>query len=239
MLDIAPKIITCVPGMWKSRLELVDAIVTRSGGWTLEGDCLQNATSGEKFGVQVIGYDSALANAFSIAGRRSMSPDDIDAVKRHIQTVFLTGSGGTPERARDMMQATSALLKAGGLAVKVETSGVAHGPANWQALEAAPELVALYHAYVTMVAAEKVYYSCGMHNLGLPDASVPRSLPPRDAARTLEGFLLYLLYESPDLSDTHTYSLDASSPRFKLQDTTSAFPEEHPFHNPYGVWILH
>jgi hypothetical protein len=240
MLDIAPTIIVCIPGMWQERSDIITAIAASNDGWSFDGEFLHDTASNEKFGMAAVGYDAALPKAFSIAGRRSMSPDDIEAIKKHIQTVFLTGDGGSPERARGMMHAASALLRAGGLGVKVETAGVAHSPANWQALEAAPELVAVYHAYVSMVAAQKVYYSCGMHNLGLPDATVPRSLAPRDAARTLEAFLLYLLYESPDLSDTHTFSMDASSPRFKLQDNPcTMFPKEHPFYNPYGVWILH
>ena len=239
MQDIAPRIVCSVPGMWQSHEEIAWSIAALDYGLTLDGDSLLDS-AGETFAVDVAGYEMGLAKDFSIAGRRSLSDDDVEAIKRHIQSIYLSGPGGSTERARAMMRAVTALLDAGGLAVKVETGGVAHSAAHWRTLAAAPEPVALYHAYVSMMASDKIYYSVGMHNLGLPDASLPRSIPAHDAAKTLEGFLLYLLYESPELSDTHTFSVDASSPRFKLQDAPcTQFPKEHLFFNPYGLWILH
>jgi hypothetical protein len=240
MLDIAPKIILCIPGMWKTRAALAEALADSGSALRFVGEHLHDRDSGDQFDLSLVNYDPDLAKAFAIAGRRSLTEPDIDTIKRHVQIAFLSGDGGSVERARAILHAGAALVDAGGLGVKVETSGVAHSPANWKALDAAPESVALYHAFVTMIAAENVYYSVGMHNLGLPDATVPRSLAPRDAAKTLEGFLLYLLYENPELSDTHTFSLGPGSPRFKMQDAPcTRFPKEHPFFNPYDIWMLH
>jgi hypothetical protein len=240
MEAISPKIIVGVPGTWQTRQEIVQSIAASSGGLLYAGDVLQDTATNEHFTLEIAGHDPALAKAFSIAGRRTMSRDEIKAIGSHTFTLYLSGKGGSTDRARTIMRVASGLLKAGGMAVKVESAGVAHNPGNWNALLESPELSALYHAFVTLVAGENVYYSCGMHNLGLPDATAPRSLPPGEAARLMEGFLLYTLYERPELSDGHTFSLSAESTLFRLQDNPcTMFAPDDPFHNPYGMWMLH
>jgi hypothetical protein len=120
-----------------------------------------------------------------------------------------------------------------------ESSGVAHSAGDWQTLTAAPELSAHYFAYVTLIGDHGRFYSCGMHNLGLPDAIVPGTLPPNDAAQLLETFLLYLLLEQPNLKNGHTFSINAQAPQYRIQIASCTFYEEDdPFYNPYGMWVL-
>lgn len=239
MDDAAPKIILGVPGMWKDRTEIVQSVAGKSDGFLMLGPLIQDTAANEHFPIEIDDHDPALGRAFSIAGRRTMTPEDISAIERHTFTLYVVGDGGSQERARTMMRVASGLLKAGGLGVKVESAGVAHNANNWNALLASPEPAALYHAFVTLAGADDAYYSCGMHNLGLPDVNAPRSLTPEEAAELMEGFLGYLLYESPDLASGHTFSLDASGPLFTLHlGPCSMFPEGDSFHNPYGVWNL-
>jgi hypothetical protein len=240
MQDITPKIRVGVPGRWRSREDIARAVNATSASFRLAGAILEETATHDQFAVEVAKRDPALAYAFSIAGKRSMSGDEIKAIESHTFGVYISGDGGSTGRARKMMQAVTGLLKSGGMAVKVETAGVAHNASNWLALTESAELSALYHAFVTLVAGENVYYSCGMHNLGLPDATAPRGLPPGEAARLLESFLLYTLYERPKLYDGHTFSLDADSTLFRMQDNPcTMFAPDNPLHNPYGMWMLH
>ena len=236
----APKIILCVPGMWKDHAEIVRAVAEKSGGLLLIGSILQETSTKLRFVVDIAEHDPMLARAFSIAGRGTMDQADFEAIHQHRHAVYVVGDGGSPEQARAMMRAAAGLLKAGGLGVKVESAGVAHSAATWDALLEADEPAALYHAFVTMVGAENVYYSCGMHNIGSPDVYAPRSIPADEAAQVMEGFLLYLLYDKPALADGHTFSLAADAPRYRLQHTEcTMFPPDDSFHNPYGIWLLH
>lgn len=236
----APKIILCVPGMWPDRQAVVQALAEKSGGFILVGSILQETATKTRFVVDIAEHDPALARAFAIAGRGTMGDSDVEPIRRHKLAVYLVGDGGSPEGARAMMRAAAGLLNAGGLGVKVESAGVAHNPANWAALLGSDEPAALYHAFVTMVGAEHVYYSCGMHNIGYPDVYAPRSLPSEQAARLMEAFLLYLLYDNPELANGHTFSLEAGSPRYRLQHTLcTMFPQEDSFYNPFGIWLLH
>jgi hypothetical protein len=236
----APSVVVSIPGMWDSREAIVRAVIEHSDGLVMLGPMLREQATGDVYMVRVAEHDPALARAFAIAGRRNMTPEEIAAIERHSFTLFVIADGASPERARALMRVVSGLMKAGGLGVKIETAGVAHNVGGWNELVESPEPAALYHAFVTMVSAEDVYYSCGMHNLGLPDVNVPRSLDPDSAARLMQGFLLYLLYESPDLSSGETFSLDAESPHFRLERIPcTMFPEDDSFHNPYGIWMLH
>jgi hypothetical protein len=235
----APSVVISVPGMWENREEIIAAVVSESNGLLMIGPLLRELETGDTYMVRIAEHDPALARAFAIAGRRSMSPEEIAAIERHTFTLFVIGDGASPERARAMMRVIAGLLRAGGLGVKVETAGVAHNISGWNELTEAPEPAALYHAFVTMVSAEEVYYSCGMHNLGLPDVNVPRGMPADEAANLMQRFLLYILYENPDLSSGDTFSLAPDAPYFRLERVPCAmFPPDDSFHNPYGIWML-
>jgi uncharacterized protein YegJ (DUF2314 family) len=55
-------------------------------------------------------------------------------------------------------------------------------------------------AFVTLVQAEDFVYSCGMHNLGLPDASVTAELGAETCARTISAFNHQQLIHRPPLA---------------------------------------
>ena len=138
------------------------------------------------------------------------------------------------------MRAACGLLKAGGIAVKVESSGVAHSAETWREMTDSQFLPNLHRAFVVSVGDKEGCFSCGMHNLGLRDAVVaPDDADPGYAAQLMYRLQLYELLESPDLRHGHTFSLDAESPRFRLlaEDCTT-YPSGDPFHNPYGMWRL-
>jgi hypothetical protein len=234
-----PTIILSLPGQWPSRSEIVAAIVQHAGGLVFAGQVLFDPATNHGYQLTVAEHDPELVRAFALAGRGSLSDADLAAIQAHTLTIAVAGAGGSLERARELLDIGARLLRAGGLAIKVESTGVAHSISDWQALAAAAEPAALYHAYVTLIGAQDCFFSCGMHNLGLPDASVPRTLPPNEAAQLLETFLLYLVLEQPVFKSGETFSLDAQSPRYRLRhDLDGEYGAGSPFHNPYGMWRL-
>ena len=116
---------------------------------------------------------------------------------------------------------------------------MAHSAKRWRELAGSESLFDTYIAFVTLIGGKDSFYSCGMHNFGLPDAAVPRDLEARDAAELLNIFNHYLLGEKPSLSDGHTFSVGAEKPRFRLHKTArDTYEPGHAFHNPFGLWKM-
>ncbi len=234
-----PDIILGLPGQWTTRSDIATSIAHLSDGLIFAGKVLLDTKTNQSYQLDIYEHDSDLAQAFALAGRRSLTESDLAAIDAHTHTLYVTGKGGTSERAKQVMEVGTRIVRAGALAVKVESTGVAHSAHDWQRLTVAPEPSALYFAYVTLIGDHERFYSCGMHNLGLPDVIVPGTLAPNDAAQLLETFLLYLFLEQPNLKQGHTFSINAQAPRYRLQLAPCTFyAANDPFYNPFGMWVL-
>src|SRR5207237_6347714 len=138
------------------------------------------------------------------------------ALEAHRHIVYVIGEGESPDSARLMLRIGRGLLDAGGVGVKVESSGVAHGALAWRALADDASDVALYRAFVTLIESDQGVYSCGMHAMGMRDAFVV-GREDQAGAPVAEGFLLYTLLDRPRLSDGETFSLGVNEPAFSLR----------------------
>lgn len=234
----AHHIVLCIPGPWESHEALAQDITAGSTDTALSGNMLRQ--NGRSARAEFVEHDPDLREAFARTGRL-FSDTDLSAIAAHRSAVYLIGAGGSLEAGREMMDFADALLRAGGLAVKVETAGVAHRARDWLAQSArkATHVGALFVAYVALVASREGVYSCGMHNLGFPDAILSAELPAQRAGQLLKDFLLYLLHEQPALTDTHTFTVQGEAVRFTLRrEPRPLFAADDLFHNPYGWWRL-
>jgi hypothetical protein len=234
----ATRIVLRIPGPWESHEALAQAIAACNPHTVLSGNTLRRDDRSAR--VEIVEHDPDLRDAFAHAGRL-FSETDLAAIAAHRSAAWLIGDGGSLEAGREMMEFADALLRAGGLAVKVETSGVAHRAQDWLAQSARKEthVGALFIAYVALVASRGGVYSCGMHNLGFPDAILSADLPPQRAGQLLKDFLMYLLHEQPALTDEHTFAVSGDEAKFKLaRETRPLFAADDLFHNPYGWWRL-
>lgn len=234
-----PQTVIGVPGRWPDRSDIVTSIAARSGGYLFAGMVMMKIGTKDFFTLEVYEHDPNLKNAFAIAGGGRLKDEELDAIASHTFTLYLVAEGGSVEAARKLLHAANGLLKAGGLAVKVESSGVAHSANNWAEFCAEDHSINLLRAYVTYVGDSGVYYSCGMHNLGHADAVVEADISPSEAAQLLHSFVGYLLVENPMLKDRETFSVDADAPRYRLlHEPCTRYEEGDLFHNPFGVWKL-
>jgi len=234
----APRIVLRIPGPWESREALAQAIAASNTDTALSGGILRRHDRSAR--AEFVEHEPDLRDAFAQTGRL-FSETDLAAIAAHRSAVYLIGAGGSLQAGREMMDFADALLRAGGLAVKVETSGVAHRALDWLAQSARKETHtgALFIAYVAMVASRGAVYSCGMHNLGFPDAILSADLPPQRAGQLLKDFLMYLLHEQPALTDEHTFAVSGDETRFRLaREPRPLFAADDLFHNPYGWWRL-
>jgi hypothetical protein len=234
------ELILAIPGPWKERSEFTTAVIAATDGqFMFAGPILMNPCTRDDITVEFCDADPQMKRAFQVAGRGQILPRTIGAIARHSGVAyahFPLAVVGQQERLRKF---TAVLRQAGGFAIKIESSGVAHEWDAWERLLTSPDLFDLYDGFVTLIGDEQHYYSCGMHHFDLPDTQVPRSLPDSDAARLMHQFNFYRISEAPSLEAGHTFSLSAESPRYALSRVDDGrYPADHLFHNPHGLWDL-
>lgn len=233
------QIIIGIPGPWQTQSDIVTAIAKHSGGFLFAGRVLMELATKQAFGLEIHEHDPNMRHAFEVAGGARIAGDDLDAIAGHRHTLYALSQGASIEHAGQMLRVGVALLNAGGVAVKVESSGLAHSAARWRELAASKNPFDLYVAFVTLTGNGECFYSCGMHSFGLPDATVPGDLDPQSAAQLLSVFNSHLLAERPALADGNTFSIGEDSPRFVLRHSAChTYEPDDPFHNPDGMWNL-
>jgi hypothetical protein len=235
----SPQTVIGIPGRWPTRSDIVTSVASRSGGYLFAGMVMMKIGEKDGFTLEFYEHDPNLKNAFSIAGRGRLTDEDLAAIGSHTFTLYLVAAGGSVEAAKKLLHAANALLKSGGLAVKIESTGTAHRADQWAEFCAHDHLGNLLQAYVTYIGSKGAYYSCGMHNLGHRDALVEADISPNDAAKLLHTFVGYLLVENPKLKGRETFSIDADAPRYRLfHEACTMYKAGDLFHNPFGVWKL-
>ncbi len=231
-----PKIILCVPGKWRDSTDLVVSIAKRSDGFLFAGMVIMHIATREAAELRVRERVPGMRRAFAYAGHHWATNDDLENIDAHSMVLYLLKEGGSPDHARRAMDFANGLLRAGGLAVKVETAGVAHSPTDWLKMSERKTVLDLIRAFVVVATGEETTYSCGMHNFGLRDAVVTSKLSSDEAARLVNRFVLYVLAEQPTLNERETFSVSMGAPRYRLSaEPCTIFAPNDTFHNPYGV----
>jgi len=236
------RIIVGVPGPWADRSEVIGAIasVGPAPRFVAAGNVLMDVRAGNSVELETHPHDARMREAFEIAGGGAISDLELRRIAKHRTTAYLIGRDCSLAGARQMMAAAVHLLDAGGLAVKVESAGVAHPADRWRYHAATGATLSAVRAFVTLVGGEPAdhHYSCGMHNLGLPDASVVGSVSVDDAAEILTAFNHWNLLERPTLRDGTWFSAGAGEAAFTARRHPFGYDEEDPLNNPLGRWHL-
>jgi hypothetical protein len=235
---VATELIACIPGKWSDRSEFLGKIADAGGGqFTVAGGKLIDLEAQEHVLLELCDPDPNLAQAFRIAGQGKLTEEVLARVAEHSSVAYLRFPADILEQRERLMKFTRLLARSGGLAIKLESSGIAHTLESWLGLLVGNPFD-LYCASVVLVAGEAYAYSCGMHHFGLPDSAIPRSLGEQ-AAEVMNRFNYWRIAESPVLATGHTFSVAADAPPLRttlVED--SRYPASDPFHNPHGVWRL-
>lgn len=233
------EIVIGVPGPWRERTELIEALVRQKADFLFAGGVVMEQSTNEACGFDFTDRDENLPQAVETAGQGAFSDDQLDAVRRHNGTAWLIFDELGLQKARTAARFARMLLDVGGVAVKVDSSGLAHTPERWLRDWSSEDPWAIYGLFVVLVGDEGRFYSCGMHTFDLPDAAVPSALGTGEGAKLLNHFNVYRMVESPMLNSGETFSVEADSPRYRL----SLGPyvdgyEDTPMLNPHGLWTL-
>ena len=237
------KIIVGIPGLWSTNLDVIVAVAQanediQNPRYLAAGPVIMDMQSKEGFGFDVYDHDPRLQHAFEVAGQGRLSSELLSRISNHTRTVYLVSRQQDVEAARSMLRLATHLLDAGGLAVKVETSGVAHSAERWRYFAAMNGLLSLHDAYVTLVGSNEFNYTCGMHNLALPDVSLTADIPKEAAPEYLVAFNQWNLLERPELSDGAKFATSLSDPVFEMKHREYGYNLELEYNNPFGRWHL-
>ncbi len=156
--------------------------------------------------------------------------EDLNKVKEHSLVLYILSDGYSepeaPEIGSRFLRIACQLLEAGAVALKCDSSGIAHSRTRWLELgktckraisndgkaedsELASDFWnSLLHAYVQVrIYSPEAFYSCGMHLLGHPDVIISTTILKSaltdnaslvdSAAYLFSTFCIYLLDECP------------------------------------------
>jgi hypothetical protein len=236
---VATELIVCIPGNWSDRSDFVGKIANDAGGgrFMCTGEMLADLEAQEHVMVELRQADPALVDAFRAGGQGKISDEVLARVAAHSAVAYLRFPINILEQRERLLKFTRLVGRSGGIAVKVETSGIAHSLERWLGLLIGSPFD-LYCASVVLIAGDSYFYSCGMQHFGLPDSAISRTLG-EPAAELMNRFNFWRIGEQPALTSGHTFSVTADAPPLRLtllED--SRYPVGDPFHNPHGVWRL-
>lgn len=234
------EIIVCVPGTWENRTRFIEAVVVSThGDFMFAGMILAHPKGNDHVELEFYDPDEQMAEAFELGGQGKLTDATLDRVAQHKSIVYLHFPFDIVSQKARLLKFTEVLSKCGGIAVKLETSGIAHEWERWFELLRSANPFDTYCASVVLVGDKGFYYSCGMHNFGMPDTQISNSFDAAEAADLINRFNYWQIVEKPVLKSGHTFSLTADTPHFRLELLKDErHPEDDLFHNPSGVWEM-
>ena len=246
------KIIICIP-ILKTRQEIASALVNKYGtDYIFIDRILRSTVTNESCQIDICdralrdtlkGYrqktDSNLVDAFKIAGQGKLSEHTLQQIDSCPQVVYLTSTNAGYDSCLQMARFARVLLNIGGIAVKVESAGIAGDRDKWLANYNSDDPFEIYSLFVLLVEGDEFYYSCGMHNFAKADVAIDLSEDIGLAIYVMNVFNYYRLTETPILQDNHTFQPDIQSPKYRIKwmrDNESQIST--PLYNPFGRWHL-
>lgn len=223
-----------VPGPWLVPEELIDVLA----GAGFEATSLhEREPAADGIGVDIIDDDS-LGRAFSHGNAGPLPASLIATVAECDRAALLQVAMRFDDDPPRIARLARALRDAGGVAVRVESSGAASPWAPWiEHLESGLP-TRLFACVVTVVDDGDTFFTCGMHAFGLPDAQVSDS-DASSAIEWLESLCAFQIVERPVLASGHTYRPHSDTARRKIE----RWPDHrhHPDdgrYNPFGLWRM-
>lgn len=125
--------ILCIPGNWNDLTDIVIKIAESNlNEFIFAGRILLNLKTNQAFELEVCERDDRMKDSFKRAGMvNKFSEQFLNEVDNHKYVVYLSAETGNTESAKSIIEAGKAILKSGGIGVKVETTGKAFTKEHW------------------------------------------------------------------------------------------------------------
>lgn len=236
------KTIICIPGNWKDWNEFIISIVgATEGEYIAAGFILINASKQKHYQIEFCERDDKMKEAFKYAGIVSgVSETFLNEIEEHRYVVYISATTGNLEDARHIAFAADAILKAGGIGIKIETAGKAFEREQWQEMIANFDETTLYKMFVvdSIVNKKEEVYTCGMHNFGLKD-TVVSGLEFQHSVQLLRIFGYYQIIDNPTILPGQTFTPSPDSTVYRITNEIKQPSEGSAlFENPFGIWRL-
>ena len=203
------------------------------------GQILANPKSKDHVGLELYEADQDMLKAFEYAGQGKIAASTLDLISGHTMTAYLHFPLVVAGQQLRLKRFTTVMREVGGVAVKIETSGIAHEWEMWEGIMNSENPFDLYRGFVTLIGDDGCYYSCGMHHFDLPEAQVSRSVEITEAADLLNRFNYYRIVDRPYLESGHTFSISVDSPSYQLELVADhRHAKDDLFHNAHGLWEM-
>jgi hypothetical protein len=234
--------VICIPGNWNNWDEFILSVVTANNGeYIAAGKILMNNKSDKFFTLDFCEKDPRMQESFSFAGSVTrMTQNCIDEVGSHKSVLYISAETGNLGDAEQIALATNAILKAGGIAVKIETTGKAFEKTKWLNFFDNFEIANLYEMFVldSISDSNGNVYSCGMQNLGYKDTIVSGE-EFQSAVNLISIFGYYQIVDKPTIANNQTFSIAAEAPIYKISnELIQPNKGDEFFENPFGMWRL-
>ena len=245
-MSTSNKIAIAITIKLKNRREIASALLNRYGtDYLFIGRMFKETTTDKNCQISISSIlNDNLEHIKSIKRLRSKKQDktllsSTQNTNHSQQIIYLTSTKVGYEACLTMARFTQVFLNIGGVAVNIESAGVAHGLDKWRANHNSDDVFDIYSLYVGLVEGENNYYSCGMHNFGKADVSIDITEDISLAIYVMNVFNYYRLTESPILQDGHTFQPDIESPRYQMKLVEDEEYEINSLqHNYWGRWHL-
>jgi hypothetical protein len=231
MADAVPNLTLLIAGPFSSAADLARAL--RDQGLERSVQLGDAPLARAEIGLRVV-EDASLPRAFQQG--EDWTPALVEQIARVERAAVVDVALPLLEEHAAVVEVVRALRAAGGLALRMEGSGRAWDLDAWFECVGSGDLSGLHAACVVFVQDQGTIFTCGMHQLGLPDAEI--AMADRGlAASWLETFQLFQLMEKPLLATGHTFRPDAGSQRRILErwpDPRHRAGDGR--HNPFGLF---
>lgn len=242
------KIVFYIPINFSNRREMVMALEEQYGSeYVLIGRIFQSTTTDNSCEIDicdrqtwaVYNNEFNLRADFELSGQDKLDGANLEKIEHCQQVVCLTSTETGYEACLKIAQLVQVIVMVGGIAIKVESAGIAHHRDKWLANYNSDDVFEIYSLFVMLLEGDNYYYSCGMHNFGKADVAINLSEDPGLAVYVMNVFNYYRLTESPILQDGHTFQPDIECPRYHIRWIVDReYTTDSHQHNPYGRWYL-
>jgi hypothetical protein len=234
--------VICIPGSWNNIDELKNAIFSSSNGeYMVVGEILLSIKKERHYKFEIGVRDERLAASFKYTGKTTIiSEYCLNKIEKHNFVIYISGKTGSLKEAEYIAFAGAAVLRAGGIGIKIETAGKAFEKSKWLNLVENFDETDLYQMFVAspIVDENLGIFSCGMHNLGLRDTIIQGEELQR-SIDLVSIFGYYQIFDKPVILHHQTFQPDLQSPKYLITDEPNQpYKGGGLFENPYGMWRL-
>lgn len=238
---MSSKIVICIPTNLQNRQEVTAALESKYGAeYVFIGRIFRSTISDRSCQIEIEQTMSDDTAEWEITGQAKITAATLQQIDGHPLDIILTSEQTGYHACRHIAQLAQVLLRIGGIAIKVESTGIAYEKQQWLTQCNSDDVFDIYSLFVQLVEGDHYYYSSGMSNFGKADVAIELTEDRGLAIYVINVFNYYRLTESPILQDGHTFQPDIECPTYQLQWIEDREVEaDSLLYNPHGRWYLY